>query len=131
MLNKHQSRSRNALIKTEIDAHSALQAQSKEHNTYIMKSWRQSNVLICLITTVALWPHGGYGKPVAKRQHAWRTTAKELRQMEKDKVLQWCKNHGKTSWNKSLIDKNKAYGKNIQLLRMIKERLATCISQGP
>ena len=29
-------------------------------------SWRQSNVPIFLITTMALWQHNGYGRPVAE-----------------------------------------------------------------
>ena len=40
---------------------SAQQAQSKEDNTYIVKSWRQSNAPI-LITIMALWRRVGYGR---------------------------------------------------------------------
>ena len=43
---------------------SAQHAQSKDHNTYIVKSWRQSNAPILLITTMPLWPHARYGRPV-------------------------------------------------------------------
>ena len=39
-----------------------------------------------------------------------------------------CKNYVKTNWNKNLTDKNKAYIKNKQLLRIMKERLLTYIS---
>ena len=44
----------------------AQQAQSKECNTYIVKSWIQSNAPILFITTMALWWHAGYGWPVAE-----------------------------------------------------------------
>ena len=44
----------------------------------------------------------------------------------------WCtKIDVKTNWNKNLIVKNKAYRKNIQLLRIMKERLPTYIPLGP
>ena len=39
---------------------SAQQAQSKKNDTYILKSWRQSNAPI-LITIMALWLYLGYG----------------------------------------------------------------------
>ena len=42
---------------------SAQQAQGKEHNTYIVTSWRQSNAPILLITTMALLRYAGYGRP--------------------------------------------------------------------
>ena len=42
-----------------------------------------------------------------------------------------CKNHVKTNSNKNLTDKNKAYIKNKQLLRIMKERLLTYILLGP
>ena len=34
------------------------------HLTYIVTSWRQPNAPILLITTMALWRHAGYGRPV-------------------------------------------------------------------
>ena len=34
------------------------------HLIYIVTSWRQSNAPILLITTMALWWHAGYGRPV-------------------------------------------------------------------
>ena len=43
----------------------------------------------------------------------------------------WCKNRVEIIWNKSLIDKNKAYRMNIQLLRMMKERQLIYIPLGP
>ena len=46
--------------KMENSTQSAQQAQSKEHNTYIVESYRQSNVPIPLIITMALWRHDGY-----------------------------------------------------------------------
>ena len=39
-----------------------------------------------------------------------------------------CKNHLKANLNKNLTDKNKAYRKNIKLLRIMKERLLTYIA---
>ena len=41
-----------------------------------------------------------------------------------------CKNHVKTNSNKNLTDKNKAYIKNKQLLRIMKERLLTYFPLG-
>ena len=43
----------------------------------------------------------------------------------------YCKNHVKTNLNKNLTDRNKAYIKNKQLLRIMKERLVTYIPLGP
>ena len=42
-----------------------------------------------------------------------------------------CKKHVKTDKNKNLTDKNKAYRKNMQLPRIMKERLLTYIPLGP
>ena len=36
---------------------------------YIVTSLRQSNAPILVITTMALWRHAGYGRPVAKFTH--------------------------------------------------------------
>ena len=43
----------------------------------------------------------------------------------------WCKNHVKTNWNKNLTVKNKAYRKNMQLLRIMNKRPRTYIPLGP
>ena len=51
------------------DTHSAQQAQSKDHNIYIVKPWRQANASILLMTPMALWQHGGYGQPGAEFTH--------------------------------------------------------------
>ena len=45
------------------DTQSAQHAQSKEHNTYIVTSRRQSIASI-LITTMTLWRHTGYERSV-------------------------------------------------------------------
>ena len=47
------------------DTQSSQHVQSKERDTCIVTSWRQSHAPILLITTMALWPHAGYRRPVA------------------------------------------------------------------
>ena len=58
-------------IKTEIGSwHTQCSTrQSKDHNTYIVKTWRQPNASILLMTAMALWQHGGCGQPVAEFTH--------------------------------------------------------------
>ena len=48
--------------------------------TYIMKSRRQSNAPILLITAVALWQHAGYGRPVAEFTHCWCSNQQSAQQ---------------------------------------------------
>ena len=41
------------------------------------------------------------------------------------------KNNVKKNWNKILIDKYKEYRKNLQMYRIMKDGLLTCIALGP
>ena len=59
------------VMKLVHDTQSAQHAPSKEHNAYIVTSWRQSNAPIVLITTMALWRNALYGRLVKEPIACW------------------------------------------------------------